>query len=223
MKKKDFLWSMLAVIMVGMLSVGLSSCGSDSDPDSVSVSMPSVNFDENGGSQSIQVMSNTKWTVSGNPGWLTVSPMQGSNNGVFSLTATANTEKSSRNCVLYISAGDASTMVNVNQSGKTQPTSVSITNNSTYTLNRFTVHFVNSKYEELSSRDFGTLYPNSSITAEIPTGATEYYMATYLGSRWYFSANYSIDFTNMLLTTAEVGNWSTNSSASRYPKTSSAN
>ena len=76
--------------------------------------------------------------------------------------------------------------------------------------------------EELSRRDFGSLYPGGKIEADIPTGATEYYMATY-ASRWYFSANYSIDITRMTLTTAEVDNWSANSSANRYSKASSAN
>ncbi len=224
MKKKDFIRSLLATIMAGLLSVGFVSCGGDDpDPDTVSVSMPSVSFGESGGSQSIQVLSNTKWTVSGNPGWLTVSPMQGSNNGAFSLTATANTDKSSRNCVLYINAGDASAIVSVNQSGKVPETKVTITNSSTYTLYRFRVVFMNSRFEELTDRDFGTLDPGTTITADIPTSATEYYMATYLNSKWYFSPNYDVTYTNLSLSTAEIGNWSANSSANRYPKASSAN
>ena len=223
MKKKDFLWSLLATMMVGLLSVGFVSCGDDDDPDEVSVSMPSVNFGESGGSQSIQVMSNTKWTVSGNPGWLTVSPMQGSNNGAFSLTATANTDKDSRNCVLYINAGSASAMVSVNQSGKVPETKVTITNSSTYTLYRFRVVFMNSRLEELTDRDFGTLDPGTTITADIPTSATEFYMATYSNYKWYFSPNYDISYTSLSLTTAEIGNWSANSSANRYPKASSTN
>ena len=223
MKKKDFLWSLLAIMMVGLLSVGFVSCSPDTDPDTVSVSMPSVNFSESGGSQSIQVMSNTKWTVSGNPGWLTVSPMQGSSNGAFSLTATANTDKDSRSCVLYINAGSASATISVNQSGKVAETKVTITNNSTYTLNRFRVVFMNSRLEELTDRDFGTLAPGTTITADIPTSATEFYMATYLNNKWFFSPNYDVTYTNLSLTTSEIGHWSTNSSANRYPKASSAN
>lgn len=121
MKKKDFLWSMLAFVMVSVLSVGLVSCGGgDDEPDTVTVSMPSVNLGESGGSQSIQVLSNTKWTVSGNPSWLTVAPTQGSGNGAFSITASANTENGSRNCTLFINAGSASAQVSVYQSGKTK-------------------------------------------------------------------------------------------------------
>lgn len=222
MKKKNFLWSMLATMMVGLLSVGFVSCD-DPDPDMVSVSMPSVNFSESGGSEIIQVTSNTTWTVSGNPGWLTVSPMRGSNNGAFSLTVTANTDKNNRNCVLYINAGSASAMVSVNQSGKVPETKVTITNSSTYSLYRFRVVFVNSRLEQLTDRDFGTLDPGTTITADIPTSATEFYMATYLNSKWFFSPNYDVTYTNLNLTTAEIGNWSANSSANRYPTASSAN
>lgn len=209
-------------VFVG-LSLTLSSCGGDDDPDEVSVSMPSVNFGENGGSESIMVMSNTKWTVSGNPGWLTVAPMQGSNNGAFTISANPNSEKESRNCILYINAGSASAVVSVSQSGKVPETRVTITNNSTYSLYRFRVVFVNSRFEELTDRDFGTLDPGTTITADIPTAATEFYMATYLNSKWFFSPNYDISYTRLNLSTAEIGNWSTSSSANRYPKASSAN
>lgn len=223
MKKKKYLWSLITFVMVTMLSIVSTSCGGDdssSEPDRVSVSLPSVNFGESGGSQSIQVTSNTKWTVSGNPGWLTVTPMQGSNNGAFSLTATANTDKDSRNCVLYVSAGDASAMVSVTQSGKQKATKITITNSSTYEFDRFTVHFINARNEELDTRDYGTLYPNSSITSNIPTGAVEYYVAFY-ESRWYFSPNYSIEETDLVITNSS--RWTYNSSASRYPQASSAN
>lgn len=224
MKKKEFLWSLLTTMMVGLLSVGITSCSKDDpDPDSVSVSMPSVNFGESGGSQSIQVTSNTKWTVSGNPGWLTVSPIQGSNNGAFSLIAAANTDKNSRNCVLYINAGSASATVSVNQSGVVAPTKVTITNGSTYSLNRFTIIFVNSKMETVDDHDFGTLDPGMTVTYDIPTSASEYYMAFYSNSRWWVSPNYEMQYTNITLTTSGIGNWTSSSSAIRYPKASSAN
>lgn len=210
-------------VFVG-LSLTLTACGSDDDDaENVSVSMSSVNFGDSGGSQNIQVTSNTQWYVSGNPGWLTVSPMQGSNNGSFLITANPNTEKLGRNCNLYIKAGNASTSVYVNQSGKVQETQVTITNNSTYTLYRFRVVFLNSKNEELTDKDLGTVDPGQKITVDIPTSATEYYMATYLNYKWFFSPNYDISYTNLTLSTSEIGNWHSNSSANRYPKASSAN
>ena len=106
MRKKSVLPTILMVALVGLVS-----CGPDDDPDAVSVSMPSVTLSATGGSQSIQVTSNTKWTVSGAPGWLVVSPMQGSNNGAFTITAEANKDKASRNCTLMINAGSASAVL----------------------------------------------------------------------------------------------------------------
>lgn len=120
------------ILMVAL--VGLASCGPDDDPDAVSVSMPSVSLNDTGGSQSIQVTSNTKWTVSGAPGWLMVSPMQGSNNGAFTITAEANKDKSSRNCTLMINAGSASAMVSVYQSGKNSDPADEVTGSFTGTL-----------------------------------------------------------------------------------------
>lgn len=213
------------MIMAAAMSVGLSSCVDDDEDekDEVTVNLRSVNFTDDGGSQSIQVTSNTKWTISGNPSWLTVAPVQGSNNGAFTLTASANTDKSSRNCVIYINAGSASDYITVNQSGKVPETKITITNNSTYTLYRFRVIFINSRLETLTDRDFGTLDPGTTITADIPTSATEFYMAEYFNNRWYFSPNYDVTYTNLSLTTAEVGNWSANSSANSYSNVSSAN
>jgi hypothetical protein len=130
----------------------------------------------------------------------------GTDNGTFTITASANTGEA-RNCTLYIMGGDAQTTVSVNQNGKS---AITVKNNSTYTLPRFTIHFVNDRFDELSTRDFGTLYPGGTATAEIATGATEYYMATNLYGTWYFSANYSIDYTNMSLTTSEIDNWRAN-------------
>ena len=222
MKKKNFLWSMLVIGMTAMLSVGFTSCNGE-DPEII-VNQTSVNFPENGGTQTIQVTSNADWNVSGIPVWLTVAPTQGKKkNKTLTITAQANTDDKDRSCVLYVNADGALAMVNVSQSGHTKSTSIRITNNSNYTLDRFTVHFVNSRFEELSTRDFGTLYSGNTITAEIPTGATEYYMATYASSRWFFSANYDISIANMTLTTAEVDRWSANASANRYPMASSAN
>ena len=42
MKKKDFLWSLLTIVMVGLLSVGLSSCG-DEDDDEIILDSPLEN------------------------------------------------------------------------------------------------------------------------------------------------------------------------------------
>ena len=114
---KKFLWSAMAMMMVSALSIGFTSCGDDDDPDEVSVGTSMVTLDQKGGSQSINIMSNTKWTVSGSQSWLQVSPMQGSGNGSIIITANENTEGSARTCILTVQAGTASSTVMVTQPG----------------------------------------------------------------------------------------------------------
>ena len=94
--------------------------------------------------------------------------------------------------------------------GDDNPGTVTITNNSKYDLPQFTVVFLNAQYEELTDRNYGTLYADDKIECTIPTSASQYYMATRLNGTWYFSPYYSIAYKNLKLTTAEVGNWSSN-------------
>ncbi len=126
MKVKKFLWGALAMMMVTALSVGVTSCGDDKEDDEVAVAMPMVSLLNTGGSQSIGIMSNTSWTVSGAPSWLQVMPMQGSGNGTISISANENTEENSRSCTLYVQAGKASATIQVTQSGNPKPTSNSL-------------------------------------------------------------------------------------------------
>lgn len=74
------------------------------------------------------------------------------------------------------------------------------------TLDRFTIVFVNHLGETLSGREYGTFSPGDRISAEIPIGAEEYYMATYLNA-WYFSPNYPVSITDNVLTYDGVGQW----------------
>lgn len=175
MKKKDFLWSMLAFVMVSLLSVGLVSCGGDDpEPDSVTVSMPSVNFGESGGSQVIQVLSNTKWTVNNTTNWLTVTPMQGSGNGQFTITASANPDKNSRNGALTITAGNASAFITVNQgstpltlSQQIEGVYVGKMTSGGYLVDdayRITLKALNSSSVEVTAALFGTSTVNFNIS-----------------------------------------------------------
>ena len=109
--------SLLAALVVGMLSVCLSSCGDDPEPPFIKVAQPSVNFEASGGSTSVAVQSNTSWNITGMPSWLTVAPSTGNGNGTFSITANPNTDQA-RNCTLYLTAGDATATVTVYQQGK---------------------------------------------------------------------------------------------------------
>lgn len=102
MKKKDYLWSLLAMLMMAMLSVGLSSCSDDDDPPFVSASVNgSTSFDLSGGSRDIDVTSNTKWTVKitvteGDEGWLSANTSSDDGGKTITVTATENKSVKSR-------------------------------------------------------------------------------------------------------------------------------
>lgn len=120
---KKFLLSSLVLLMGSMLSVSLTSCGGDDDPDNVAVGSPMVSLSQTGGSQSIAITSNTNWTVSGAPSWLMVSPMTGSGNGTITVSASENTE-SARTASLTVQAGSAMATIQVTQLGKPVPSSL---------------------------------------------------------------------------------------------------
>ncbi len=107
MKKKDFLWSMLAFVLVSVLSVGLVSCGDDDEPEPTPTPTPtptpnvpqggespyikvngseSTNLTFQGGfdgksgidyKQTLTVTSNVDWNIGNVPSWLSVSPSNG--------------------------------------------------------------------------------------------------------------------------------------------------
>ena len=79
-------------------------------------------------------------------------------------------------------------------------TGITITNNSSYSYNRFTVVFLNDDKERLGDKDYGTVSPGESVTASIATGATQYYIRIYANGRYYYSPNYKVSTTSLSLT-----------------------
>ena len=75
------------------------------------------------------------------------------------------------------------------------------------TLNRFRVVFSNSKGEKLIDYEYGDFLPKKSISITIPTGAVEYYVATY-SDKWYFSPDYQVSVTTLSLNDSSI--WYTN-------------
>ncbi|MDR0559749.1 MAG: leucine-rich repeat protein [Prevotellaceae bacterium] len=73
-------------------------------PPTLSVS-DSCTFSASGGTTTITITSNQSWTVQNNVSWLTVSQTGGSNNGTFTVTATANTSASWRNATITVTGG----------------------------------------------------------------------------------------------------------------------
>lgn len=71
----------------------------------------------------VTVSSNVPWSVSSNSAWLTVSPASGSNNGSFTISATANDNTSfARTDTVTVSGGGISRTISVTQAAATAVT-----------------------------------------------------------------------------------------------------
>ena len=93
---------------------------------------------------------------------------------------------------------------------------IHITNNSTYTLSRFTVIFWNDDKETITNKEYGTFSTGEEKEIPIPSGATQYYMATNMNSKWFVSPTYKIsEFKTLKLSTDMVNVWTTSSSSPR--------
>lgn len=126
MKKKDFLWSLLTIVMVAVLSVGFVSCGDDDDDDPVpepepptlSVEKTTVTFSAGGGNTSITVTSNTSWSVSGGDSWLTVTKSSTTVN--LSALKNESTEKKETTITVKTDDGSLSQPITVTIEGAEQ-------------------------------------------------------------------------------------------------------
>lgn len=80
-----------------------------------------LSFNAAGGSQNLSVLSNTNWTVSSAPSWITVSPSQGEGNGSVKVTASDNPYTTNRSGVVHLTQTGLSidVAVSVSQAGKT--------------------------------------------------------------------------------------------------------
>ncbi len=84
---------------------------------SFSASTITVSSDVN--SSLFQINSNTFWTITGLPSWLTADPTRGSNNASVILTPTQNTDVNSRSIVLTITGQKGANTITVRQNGRT--------------------------------------------------------------------------------------------------------
>ncbi|MBK8043891.1 MAG: BACON domain-containing protein [Haliscomenobacter sp.] len=76
---------------------------------SFSASPTALSFDSGGESKTVTVTSNTSWTVASYASWLSVTPVSGSGNQTFSVTAQANIGSIARNAAITVSgSGGAS-------------------------------------------------------------------------------------------------------------------
>lgn len=128
---KKLMFNKVAVILMAFVSVFLISCSSDDDEEKQSMltlDVTNLTFTATGQSQSMRITSNTHWTISGCPSWLSVNPTSGDNTRDVIVTANENTSTDSRTCQLIISTDDGlQQIVTVEQAGILESMSVDIT------------------------------------------------------------------------------------------------
>ena len=117
---KKFFWNLMTIVMVGLMSAALNSCGKDDEPVSptLSVDETAVSFNSNGGTTSIGVVSNTSWSVSGGDNWLSVSKSTNS----ITLIAQRNesTEEKTTSVTVRTDDGSLSQAIKVTVAGAEQ-------------------------------------------------------------------------------------------------------
>jgi hypothetical protein len=69
-------------------------------------------------SSAVSVTSNVSWTVNDDQSWLSTTPTSGTNNGSFSVNATANTATTSRSGTVTVTGGGITRNVSVAQAGQ---------------------------------------------------------------------------------------------------------
>ena len=176
MKKKDFLWSLLAIVMAATLSVGLSSCSKDDDPE-LSVNKTSISLQANGdGDKDVTVSaSHTDWNVSVTDGsaWLRVNK----NGQLATVSVDANTTTQTRTGKFTITAtADASLsyVITVSQAGVDGVISLSVSSiefqseggSETVTVTS------NSGWNASSNQGWLTVSPSSGNAPTSGSGAT---------------------------------------------------
>ena len=90
--------------------------------NSLTVAPASLSLGAGASSSPVAVTSNVSWTVADDQTWLSVAPTSGSNNGSFSVSATANTAATARSGTVTVSGGGISRPIAVTQAGQGSPT-----------------------------------------------------------------------------------------------------
>ncbi len=94
MSKKNFLRWMFAALF-GFVAMAFTAC-SEADDDTIqapefSVSTKTLNFDERGGYEVVQITANCLWQIDNYPAWVTVTPTRGEGNGTIEISVGEST------------------------------------------------------------------------------------------------------------------------------------
>jgi len=87
--------------------------------NNLTLSQTSLSFASAAASSAVNVTANVSWTVTDDQTWLSASPTSGSNNGSFTVSATANTGSTSRAGTVTVTGGGLTRTVAVTQAGTT--------------------------------------------------------------------------------------------------------
>jgi len=90
--------------------------------NNLTLSQTSLSFASAAASSAVNVTANVSWTVTDDQTWLSASPTSGSNNGSFTVSATANTGTTSRTGTVTVTGGGLTRTVAVTQAGTTAST-----------------------------------------------------------------------------------------------------
>jgi mannan endo-1,4-beta-mannosidase len=90
--------------------------------NNLALSTSSVSLVSAASSSPVSVTANVSWTVTDNQSWLSVAPTSGSNNGSFTISATANTGTAARTGTVTVTGGSLTRTVSVTQAAATANT-----------------------------------------------------------------------------------------------------
>ena len=88
----------------------------------LTVSPTTLSFASSASSLPVSVTSNVSWTVMDNQTWITISPMSGTSNGSFTVSASANTAPTARTGTVTVTGGSLTRTIAVTQAGVTTNT-----------------------------------------------------------------------------------------------------
>lgn len=86
------------------------SCTKEDTPPAPTLKIEKTEFTitSNGGSETTQITSNTKWEITGIPTWISINPSTGEGNTTITITITTNTNTKSRSADLILNASNTS-------------------------------------------------------------------------------------------------------------------
>jgi hypothetical protein len=123
--KKNFLWSMLAVVLTTLFGFGVCSCGDDEPEPFMKIDKTSINFLQKGGDETVTITSNVKWTVSVDKDWITIDQTTGEKNGDFKVSVKehdAYEAHEGKITIMAVGADLTPCFIKVTQNGKDKPT-----------------------------------------------------------------------------------------------------